>query len=161
MIRLDAISKQHGHQILFLDASCALFRGEKVGLVGPNGSGKSTVFRLIMQEEQPDAGQVAIEKGLTIGHFSQETGEMRGQSVLAATLDGAGPVSEAAARLRELEAALADPERLDEMEQLVEAFGEAQARFEQLGGYALEARARSVLAGLGFSDEVIDGDVGA
>ena len=63
--------------------------------------------------------------------------------------------------LHELEHALADPERADEMEQLVERFGEVQARFEELGGYALEARAREILAGLGFAQEVMDGDVGA
>ena len=59
MIRLDSIGKQHGSQILFMEASRAVHRGEKVGLVGPNGAGKSTIFRLIMKEEQPDEGQVA------------------------------------------------------------------------------------------------------
>ncbi len=160
MIRLESISKQHGRQILFLDASCTLFKGEKVGLVGPNGSGKSTIFRLMLKEEQPDAGQVSVERAITIGHFSQEVGEMKGQSVVAATLAGAGPVAEAASSLRELELALADPERVDEMERLIEDFGEAQARFEQLGGYALDARAREILAGLGFAEDVMDHDVG-
>jgi ATPase subunit of ABC transporter with duplicated ATPase domains len=47
MIRLDNISKQHGHQILFIDASMVIQKGEKVGLVGPNGAGKSTIFRMI------------------------------------------------------------------------------------------------------------------
>jgi ATPase subunit of ABC transporter with duplicated ATPase domains len=160
VIRLDGIGKQHGKQILFLDASLAAFKGDKIGLVGPNGSGKSTIFRLIVKEEQPDAGQVAIDRGTTIGYFSQDVGEMHGRTVVQATLDGAGPVSEAADQLRELEAALSDPDRMDEMERLVEEFGEAQARFEQLGGYALDARAREILAGLGFAQEVMDGDVG-
>jgi ATPase subunit of ABC transporter with duplicated ATPase domains len=69
-------------------------------------------------------------------------------------------VSKVAAELRELEAAMADPARADEMEQLVDRFGEVQARFEELGGYALDARAREILAGLGFAQEVVDGDVG-
>jgi len=56
VIRLDQISKQHGPQILFVDAAAAIFRGEKIGLVGPNGAGKSTVFRMIMREESPDDG---------------------------------------------------------------------------------------------------------
>src|ERR1700688_4334796 len=106
-----------------MDASLAVFRGEKVGLVGPNGSGKSTIFRMIVKEEAPDGGQVAIERGATIGYFSQDVGEMKGQSVVAATLDGAGPVSDAAARLRVLEAKLADPACAAEMEPLVEEFG--------------------------------------
>ncbi len=161
MIRLDSISKQHGKQILFLEASAAVNRGEKVGLVGPNGAGKTTIFRMITREEAPDGGQVAIDRGVSVGYFSQDVGEMRGKSVVAATLDGAGPVSEVAAELAELEHALADPERMDEMESLVERFGHVQARYEELGGYALDARAREILAGLGFDQEVMDGDVGA
>ncbi|WP_437731242.1 ABC-F family ATP-binding cassette domain-containing protein [Sorangium sp. So ce1335] len=160
MIRLDSISKQHGKQILFLEASAAVNRGEKVGLVGPNGSGKTTIFRMITKEEAPDGGQVAIDRGVTIGYFSQDVGEMKGRSAVAETMDGAGPVSVVAAELRELEAALADPERMDEMESLIERFGQAQARYEELGGYALDARAREILAGLGFSQAVMDGDVG-
>jgi ATPase subunit of ABC transporter with duplicated ATPase domains len=161
VIRIDALSKRHGRQILFLEASAAVNRGEKVGLVGPNGSGKSTIFRLLTGEEEPDAGQIAIDRGVTLGYFSQDVGELAGRSVLEATLDGAGPVSEAARTLRELEHALADPERAGELEKLVERYGEAQARFQELGGYGLEARARTVLAGLGFAPEQVDGDVGA
>ena len=161
LIRLDAIAKQHGNQILFLEASATLQRGEKVGLVGPNGAGKSTLFRLITREEQPDEGQVSIDRGVTIGHFSQEVGEMSGRSAVAETMDGAGPVSAVAAELAELEHALADPARADELEALVERFGAVQARFDELGGYGLEARAREILAGLGFTPAMMDGDVGA
>jgi ATPase subunit of ABC transporter with duplicated ATPase domains len=160
VIRLDSITKRYGSQILFVDASCAVFRGEKVGLIGPNGAGKSTIFRLILKQEAPDAGQVAVEKGVTLGHFGQDVGEMKGMSVVAATLEGAGPASEAAAKLRDLEAKLADPAHAGETDRLVEAYGDAQARFEELGGYALDARAREILAGLGFEQEVTDGDVG-
>ncbi len=161
MIRLDSVSKQHGRQILFMDASVAVFKGEKLGLVGPNGSGKTTIFRMIVKEEAPDGGQVAIDRGTTIGYFSQDAGEMKGMSVVSATLEGAGPVSEAGMQLKVLEEKLADPSLVDEMESLIEAFGEAQARFEELGGYALDARAREILAGLGFEQDVMDGDVGA
>ena len=76
MIRLDNISKQHGHQILFIDASMGLQKGEKVGLVGPNGAGKTTLFRMIAGEEGPDDGQVTIDPGMTIGYFRQDVGEM-------------------------------------------------------------------------------------
>ena len=161
MIRFDSIGKQHGNQILFVEASAVVNRGEKVGLVGPNGAGKSTLFRLVMREEEPDEGQVSVDRGVTVGYFSQDVGEMSGRSALSETMDGAGPVSEVAAELHELEHALADPERADEMDDLVERFGYVQARFDELGGYALEARAREILAGLGFSTEMMDGDVGS
>jgi len=160
MIRLDNISKQNGHQILFIEASAALQKGEKVGLVGPNGAGKTTLFRMITGREQPDEGQVAADRGISIGYFSQDVGEMSGRSAVTEVMEGAGPVSEVAAELKELEAAMTDPDRADEMEQILERYGEVQARFEEMDGYALDARAREVLAGLGFSQEMMDGDVG-
>jgi len=160
MIHLDNIAKQNGHQILFTGASAALFKGEKVGLVGPNGAGKSTLFRMIIGEDQPDEGQVSIERGVTIGYFSQDVGDMAGRSAVMEVMDGVGPVSVVAAQLAELEAGMADPDRADEMEALIEAYGLTQSRFEQLGGYALEGRAREVLAGLSFSQEMMDSDVG-
>src|SRR5262245_1753980 len=161
MIRLDTISKQHGHQLLFIEASAALQKGEKIGLVGPNGAGKTTLFRLITGEEQPDEGQVAVDRGVTIGYFSQDVGEMAGCSAASEVMDGAGPVSAVAAELKEIEAAMADPDQADDMDDIIARYGEVQGRFEELDGYALEARAREVLAGLGFSPEMMDGDVGA
>ena len=160
MIRLDNVSKQIGHQILFIEASAALQKGEKIGLVGPNGAGKTTLFRMITGQEQPDEGQVAVDRGVTIGYFSQDVGEMAGRSAVAEVMDGAGPVSTVAAELRELEAAMGDTDRAD-MDEIIARYGEVQARFEELDGYALEGRAREVLAGLSFSQEMMDGDVGA
>ena len=159
MIRLDSISKQNGHQLLFIEASAVLTRGEKVGLVGPNGAGKSTLFRLIKGDDQPDEGQVSTDRGITIGYFSQDVGEMAGRSAVAEVMDGAGPVSAVAAELAALEAAMADPGQADDMEAIVERYGEAQGRFEDLGGYALEGQARAVLDGLSFTQEMMDGDV--
>src|SRR5712675_1345488 len=161
MIRLDNVSKQIGHQILFIEASAALQKGEKVGLVGPNGSGKTTLFRMITGEEQPDEGQVAVDRGVTIGYFSQDVGDMSGRSAVSEVMDGAGPVSTVATELKELEAAMGDPGQADDMDDIIERYGEVQARFEELDGYALEGRAREVLAGLSFSQEMMEGDVGA
>ncbi len=160
MIRLDSISKQHGHQILFIDASMGIQKGEKVGLVGPNGAGKSTVFRMIAGEEPPDDGNVLVDPGMTIGYFSQDVGEMSGQSAVAAVMDGVGPVSALAAEMATLEAAMVDPDQEGDMDAIIERYGEVQGRFQELDGYALEARAREVLAGLSFSQERMDGDIG-
>lgn len=160
MIRIENISKSASHRILYIEASAALNRGEKVGLVGPNGAGKTTLFRMITGEEQPDEGQVAAEKNVTIGYFNQDVGEMAGRSAVAEAMEGAGPVSVVAAELRELEARMVDPDQLDQMDEIIERYGEVQARYEELDGYSLEGRAREVLAGLSFSQEMMDGDVG-
>jgi len=160
MIRLDNISKQNGHQLLFIDASMGIQKGEKAGLVGPNGAGKTTLFRMIAGQDRPDDGQVSVETGMTIGYFSQDVGEMSGQSAVAAVMDGVGPASKLAAEMTQLEAAMVDPDQAANMDALVTRYGEVQGRFEELDGYALDARAREVLAGLSFSQERMDGDVG-
>ncbi|MGQ2905405.1 MAG: ABC-F family ATP-binding cassette domain-containing protein [Neoaquamicrobium sediminum] len=160
MIRLESIGKQNGKQIVFIEASAALQRGEKIGLVGPNGAGKTTLFRMITGEEQPDEGQVSVDKGVTIGYFSQDVGDMAGRSAVVEVMDGVGPVSALAAEMAELEAAMADPNRADEMDEIITRYGEVQGRYDELDGYALDGRAREVLDGLGFSQQMMDGDVG-
>jgi ATPase subunit of ABC transporter with duplicated ATPase domains len=161
VIRLDSVSKQHGQQILFLDASMSVFRGERVGLVGPNGSGKSTIFRLIMGQEAPDAGHVIVDRGVTVGYFDQDVGEMSGRSVVEETIAGAGEVAEVGRELHGLERDLSDPSKADALDAILERFGRVQARFDELGGYSLDARAREILAGRGFTAERMDSDVGA
>src|SRR6476659_2797364 len=84
----------------------------------------------------------------------------RGAARWPEVMDGAGPVSIVAAELKELEAAMADPDRADEMDAIIARYGEVQGRFEELNGYSLDGRAREVLAGLGFSEEMMNGDVG-
>ncbi|GAN96623.1 ABC transporter [Komagataeibacter europaeus NBRC 3261] len=160
MIRLDNITKHNGQRLVFIEASAALQKGEKIGLVGPNGAGKTTLFRMITGQDEPDEGNILIDRGATIGFFSQDVGEMAGRSAVAEVMDGAGAVSEVAAELFALEAAMADPGQMDQLDSILERFGEVQARFEELGGYALDSRAREVLHGLGFSQEMMDGDVG-
>src|ERR1700750_504060 len=125
MIRLDTISKQNGHHLLFVEASAAIQHGENVGLVGPNGAGKTTLFRMITGEEQPDEGQVAVDRGVTIGYFSQDVGDMAARSAVSEVMNGAGPVSTVAAELKALEATMGDPEQAD-MESIVARYGEVQ-----------------------------------
>jgi len=157
----QGLTKRYGGLLANDGVAMTLGAGEIRGLIGPNGAGKTTLFRMITGEEQPDEGQVAVDRGVTIGYFSQDVGEMSGRSAVSEVMDGAGPVSTVAAELKELEAAMADPGRADDMETIVARYGEVQARFEELDGYALEGRAREVLSGLSFSQEMMDGDVGA
>ena len=161
MISFSNVNKQYGKQVLFVDASFQLNPGEKVGLVGPNGSGKTTVFRMIVGEESPETGEVSVPKRLTVGYFRQDIEEMSGRSVIDEAIAGSGRVGELHHELEDLNHALADPARQDEMDTILARFGEVQEEYEHLGGYALESQAREVLHGLGFDDAWIDGDVGA
>jgi len=161
MITLTNISKQYGRQILFVEASFQLNPGEKVGLVGPNGAGKTTVFRLITGEETPDEGEVSLPKRISIGYFRQDMGELTGRSVLDETIAGAGDIGALHEELKELEGRLADPDRDPDPERTLARFGEVLDQYSSNGGYELEARAREILAGLGFEEDQVDGESGA
>lgn len=138
----------------------AVFAGYKVGLVGPNGSGKSSIFRVIVGQEEPNGGKVVVDKGVTVGYFDQDVGEMSDRTVVEETIAGAGEVADVGRELREIEAKMADPAYENKMEELIERFGVVQARFDDLDGYSLDARAREILAGLSVRPEVMDSDVG-
>jgi ATPase subunit of ABC transporter with duplicated ATPase domains len=161
MISLSNINKQYGKQLVFVDASFQLNPGEKVGLVGPNGSGKTTLFRMVMGEESPDDGNVSIPRKTTIGYFRQDVEEMSGRSVIDEAIAGSGRAGDLHHELESLQHAMEDPDQLDNMDKILERFGEVQEEYEHLGGYTLEAQAREGLHGLGFQDDQIDGDVGA
>src|SRR5512140_3502681 len=135
MISFSNINKQYGKQLIFVDASFQLNPGEKVGLVGPNGAGKTTLFRMIVGEEVPDDGDVSVPKRMSIGYFRQDVEEMSGRSVLDEAILGSGRVGELHHELAAINAAMSDPERADELDTLLERFGEVQEEYEHRGGY--------------------------
>jgi len=161
VISFSNISKQYGKQLLFVEANFQLNPGDKVGLVGPNGSGKTTLFRMIVGEESPEEGEVTVPKKLTVGYFRQDVEEMSGRSVLDEAIAGSGRLGDLHHELESLQEAMGDPARADEMDKILERFGEVQEEYDHLGGYGLESQAREVLHGLGFDEARIDGDVGA
>ena len=157
MIALANVTKQYGGQVLFVDASLQINPGDKVGLVGPNGAGKTTLFRLLIGDEQPDDGSVERPRRLEVGYFRQDVGDLCGRSIIAETCAGAGEVGELAIELAALAAKLADAG--DDLDAVVARYAEVEARYGELGGYDLDARARAILAGLGFPDARVDDDV--
>jgi ATPase subunit of ABC transporter with duplicated ATPase domains len=161
VIAFSNVSKQYGRQVLFVDADFQLNPGDKVGLVGPNGAGKTTLFRMIVGEETPDEGEVAVPRKLTVGYFRQDVEEMAGRLVLDEAIAGSGRLGALHHELEALQQAMADPAQADDMDRILARFGEVQEEYDHLGGYGLESQAREVLHGLGFDDARIDGDVGA
>jgi ATP-binding cassette subfamily F protein 3 len=153
MIHLSNITKQHGSQVLFRDASFQILPGTRTGLVGPNGAGKTTLFRIITGEEEVDAGEMVCAKKTTIGYFSQDVGEMAGRSALEEVMAGSAVTVRLAAELKEMEAAMCEPMPDDAMAELLERYGTAQEEFEHRGGYDLDSRAQAVLTGLGIGPD--------
>lgn len=153
MIHLSNITKQHGSQILFKDASFQILPGSRTGLVGPNGAGKTTIFRLITGEEEADNGEMVCAKKTTIGYFSQDIGDMSGRSALDEVMAGSAATVRLAAELKEMESAMCEPMGDDAMASLLERYGTAQEEFEHRGGYDLDTRAQTVLTGLGIGPD--------
>ena len=159
MITIQDLDYRYGSQILFDGASLRVEDGWTVGLLGPNGSGKSTLFRLICGLEHAEEGSIGLPNGVRIGYFDQQVGEMAGCPAVEMAIRRAGRVAELRGEVAALEEALSDPARAGEMERLLARFGEVQNEFQALGGYEIEARAREVLAGLGFSEERMEAPV--
>lgn len=155
MIHLTNISKGYGDKTLYKNGSFQVRLGDKIGLVGPNGAGKTTIFRVITGEEGVDEGSINIAEKCVVGYFSQDIAEVRGRSALEEVMAGAGKVTELALQLKDMEKRLENAAELsdDEMQTLLEKYGEAQAEFEARGGYDLEARAKEILTGLGIGPD--------
>ena len=150
MVGLDAVSKGYGGQQLLQDCTWRIGRGERIGLVGPNGAGKTTLCRILAGVEETDAGRVHRDSGVTVGYLPQEVTTGEDRTVLAEALSGFDEVWRLEAELESLAARMAGPGAGPE---LTETYGEIQHRFEALGGYRLEAEAKIILGGLGFSPE--------
>ncbi|RPJ80327.1 MAG: ABC transporter ATP-binding protein, partial [Deltaproteobacteria bacterium] len=150
MIHLTNITKQHGSQILFQNASLQILSGNRTGLVGPNGVGKTTVFRLITGEENPDDGEITCASRTRIGYFSQNVGEMSGRSALTEVMSAVEDLVTLGVQIREMEIAMGESMSDDAMTSLLKRYGDAVERFENGGGYDLESRAQTVLTGLGI-----------
>jgi ATP-binding cassette subfamily F protein 3 len=150
MIHLTKISKQHGSQILFSNASLQILPGTRLGLVGANGTGKTTIFRLITGEEEADSGEISRAKKIKLGYFSQDVGEMAGGSALQEVMSSASDVVMLGEQMKTMEAAMAEPMDETAMEILLGKYGDAAEEFENRGGYDLETRAQTVLTGLGI-----------
>ena len=145
----SGLAKAYGARQLFADVSLNLAPGRKVALVGGNGAGKTTLLEILAGLTEADTGTVTKPRDARIGYLPQDLGEISEGTVRQQVASGAGLMAEMAQNLHELEGRLGD--HGDRHDELVVRYGEVQAQFEQLGGYALEAEAAKVLAGLGFS----------
>lgn len=151
MISIQQITKRFGGRVLFKDASLRIGLEDRIALVGPNGAGKTTLLEMIAGGVSPDTGSITINKKAAIGYLKQDLEAHQGKTVLEEVLAGGAEESilEHHLRLLEEEIGSAPPETAHE---LLAHYGELQSRYEQLGGYSREARAREIMFGLGFKE---------
>ena len=150
MIRLESLSKSYPDGELFSNVNISIKKGMRAGLVGPNGSGKTTLLRLMLQKKSPDSGSVQKDKSITIGYLAQDIVVGTNLSILQEVMGAYPEVREIEGKMLVLSNAIAnDPENME----LVNQLGEVQNRFEALGGWTLEEKAKKILSGLGFSED--------
>ena len=151
MISLDGVHKGFAGRMLLRDVSLRVGDGDRIGVVGPNGAGKSTLLAVLRGEAEADLGTVSRVRGITVGHLSQEILATPEATVLETVLRPAGRLAAILAELEGLPDAIAresDPAR---QTALAARLAELHARREDLGGHDREARAKRILAGLGFA----------
>jgi len=152
MIEIKELEKGYGEKTLFAGCSLRLGVRDRIGLVGPNGSGKTTLFRMIAGEEKPDRGEITIRRGVHIGYLSQEPMPLRDQTLLEEVQNGAKDLAALENKMRLLEEEMAEEKEAQTLEALARAYGQIEELYARQGGYALEARAKAILLGLGFRD---------
>ena len=152
----DKITKSFGARTLYEGATLQLNAGERWALVGPNGAGKTTLLKIIMGTESPDSGTVSFQKGASVGYLEQETKLAGHDSALEEVMASAHEIRHLGERITELEAKIASTPEGRELDSLLSEYAGAQDRFERLGGYELESRARAILCGLGFPVSDLD-----
>jgi ATP-binding cassette, subfamily F, member 3 len=151
MLTLSEISKAYGGRVLFADVTLQLNREDRLGLVGPNGAGKSTLFSIILGDGEPDSGKVMKERNLALGYLPQESAPAGDETVL----ELATAISPEFVKLRRLILAW-DSDHHVAADHAEEIHDDAHNRFHELGGYQLDAKAKQILAGLGFREKDFD-----
>lgn len=147
MFTLSEVSKSYGGRTLFEDVTLQINRDDRLGLVGPNGAGKSTLFKLILGQEQCDHGQITCQRGATVGFLPQESAPAGDETVLELATAISPEFVEIRRKLKVWDAT--HPDDIDPHDNL-------HARYDELGGWQLDARAKKILAGLAFRESDFD-----
>lgn len=148
MLTASSLSKSFGGRKLFSNVTLELKPGRRIALVGSNGTGKTTLISILLGEESADSGAVHRPADMRIGYLPQDLSDQAEGTVLEEAMSGDAQMQQARHDLEVAEAALSSSDGTEPS--LIAAYGDAQSRFEQMGGYSSEAEAHRVLAGLGF-----------
>src|SRR6266699_1357241 len=151
MLTLAGISKAYGERVLFADATLQVNRQDRIGLVGPNGAGKTTLFSIILGEESADTGKTSCERGVTIGYLPQENCPVGDETVV----ELATAITPEFTKLRRILKAWEADHPVEALHS-EDIHDDVHDRFNELGGYRLEAKAQQILAGLSFREKDAD-----
>lgn len=152
MLNIHNLSISFQGEYLFEDITFRLGAGDRVGLIGKNGAGKSTLLKILSKEMEPDSGQIAADKDLSIGFLKQDIDFVLGRTVLEEAYEAFQQIRTLETKMEQINTQLA--ERTDyESEfyhQLMVDLNEAQHQYEIVGGYNYQGETEKILQGLGF-----------
>ncbi|MDT3728218.1 ABC-F family ATP-binding cassette domain-containing protein [Streptomyces sp. DSM 41972] len=148
-ITARAVSKSYHGRLVLDTVTCTLTAGERTGIIGENGSGKTTLLRLLAGAEQPDSGTVTVQADGGIGHLPQDGTLPPHHTVQQAVDDALSDLRTMQARMRVLEAAMADDTASNT--HVLAEYGDLLTAFELRGGYEADARVERALHGLGLA----------
>ncbi|WP_108867418.1 ABC-F family ATP-binding cassette domain-containing protein [Aquimarina aquimarini] len=158
MLNIHNLSISFGGEYLFEEISFRLNTGDRVGLIGKNGAGKSTMLKILSKEQEPDSGQIAMDKEVKIGFLKQDIDFVLGRTVLDEAYEAFIDIKNAEREIDKINAQLA--ERTDyeseEYNQLITDLSDLTHHYEILGGYNYQGETEKVLQGLGFMREDFD-----
>ena len=152
LLSVSQLSVAYGATIVFSGLDLRLERRERLAVVGSNGAGKSSLLRVIAGEQEPTSGDVDRLRGLRIAHLPQDTPAPVALTVVEEVMASRTDLAELRHQLSLLEVAMSEGDA--ELESRLSRYGELQHRYENSGGYDLEARAREALGGLGIDEEI-------
>ncbi|GAA4275667.1 ABC transporter ATP-binding protein [Aquimarina mytili] len=155
MLNIHNLSISFGGEYLFEEISFRLNAGDRVGLIGKNGAGKSTMLKILSKEQEPDSGQLAMDKEVKIGFLKQDIDFTQGRTVLEEAYEAFIEIKKIERDIDNINQQLA--ERTDyESEgynKLITELSDFTHHYEIIGGYNYQGETERVLQGLGFSRE--------
>ncbi len=155
LFRLDDVYKSYGAAEVLRGVTFQINPRERVGLVGRNGAGKTTIFRLVTRQEETERGEVILLRGLRIGLLEQQPTFEGKLTVRDEALNVFGEIRAMEAEMTRLEHAMSEATG-DALDEAMHSYSDLQHAHEYAGGFSYQARAESVLAGLGFGDDDLD-----
>ncbi|MBV9851817.1 MAG: ABC-F family ATP-binding cassette domain-containing protein [Armatimonadetes bacterium] len=161
ILTVSNLEKSYGTELLFRDVTFSIAAGQKLGLVGRNGCGKTTLLRILLGQELPDGGKVALASGRRLGYLRQEAPVHPEHTLLEEVQTVFAPLRAMEDGMQELERAMEAAQSDDDLERAMEAYSEARDAFDAAGGYHYAADVDLVLEKLGFSQADYEKLVGA
>ncbi|HLV38276.1 ABC-F family ATP-binding cassette domain-containing protein [Xanthomarina sp.] len=152
MINIHNLSISFQGEYLFEDLTFKLSPGDRVGLIGKNGAGKSTMLKILAKEMEPDSGQIAADKNMSIGFLKQDIDFVLGRTVLEESYEAFKELKTIEAKLEDINYQLVNRTDYESegYHQIMVDLNDLQHQYEILGGYNYQGETEKILQGLGF-----------